>query len=45
MKYEIFDEYEQPVLEELDILLEGSFLQDSTGVEISPDPGEGEDWD
>lgn len=37
--------YEKPSLEEMELILEGSFLLASTGVEINPEPGEGEDWD
>lgn len=41
-----FEKYERPDLEELELILEGSFQdQDSTGVEIGgPEPGEDEDW-
>lgn len=38
--------YEKPDLEELELLLEGSFLEeDSYGVENGGQLEEGEDWD
>lgn len=41
--------YEKPDLEELELLLEGSFLatrSKNEGVDVDPDnPGDGEEWD
>ena len=44
MKFEKYETYDKPDLEELELLLEGSFLDGiSDGVEI--EPGEGEDFE
>lgn len=44
-----FEKYEKPALEELDLLLEGSFLNDITGkdpdVPVVPGEGDGDDYD
>lgn len=37
--------YEKPELEELELILEGSFLNDSTGVDKDDNPWDGNDWD
>ena len=38
--------YEKPELEEIELMLEGSFLGDnSEGVGIKPGEGDGDDWD
>ncbi len=46
MKYE---KYEKPDLEEMDLILEGSFLNDITGndpdVPVAPGEGDGDDFD
>ena len=38
-------EYERPELEEIDLMLEGSFLTGITGVDKEPEEGGGDDWD
>lgn len=41
-----FEKYEKPDLEELELLLEGTFLADTTGVVIDPDnPGGDGDYE
>lgn len=41
-----FEKYEKPDLEELELILEGSFLNETTGVPIDPDnPGEDGDYE
>ena len=37
--------YEKPELEELELILEGSFLKDGTGVDKDDNPWDGNDWD
>ena len=37
--------YEKPSLEEMELILEGSFLLASTGYDKNPDPEGGDDWD
>lgn len=46
MKYEIFGKYEKPALEEIELELEGSFLQDNSySGEIGGGDQGGTDWD
>ena len=41
-----FKEYERPELEEIELLLEGSFLEaTSIGVDKDDNETEGDDWD
>ncbi len=39
------EEYERPDLEEIELVLEGSFLADTTGVGKDDNETGGEDWD
>ncbi len=51
MKYEKLRKYEKPDLEEIELILEGSFLKtdsnnsNNVGGEIDKDPVEGDNWD
>ena len=38
-------EYERPELEEIPLIIEGSFLLETTGVDKEPEEGGGDDWD
>ena len=38
-------EYERPELEEIELEIEGSFLQDTTGIDKEPEESGGDDWD
>lgn len=37
--------YERPDLEEMELMLEGSFLAYKTGVEVGGDENDGDEWD
>ncbi|MDE6311587.1 MAG: hypothetical protein K2L96_07225 [Muribaculaceae bacterium] len=50
MKYVELRKYERPDLEEIELVIEGSFLKGSSkdeevGGVINPEPGTGDEWD